>query len=101
MTFPSYLKGPWLPEPKLYRLQVKAEIRFRTRRFTGKTVEALEIVGSVSPLLLATPRTLQDTLRSFVSTIGPVSYDQLLMQMLHCEPDNFGQSSIYKVVSRE
>ncbi|KAL8763467.1 MAG: hypothetical protein Q9184_000735 [Pyrenodesmia sp. 2 TL-2023] len=50
VRFLNYYFESWiLPAPKLYRLQVNAEIRFRARRFIDKTIEALQIVDSVSP----------------------------------------------------
>jgi hypothetical protein len=37
-----YALIPWLPDPKLYSLQVKSEIRFQARRFTDESLAALD-----------------------------------------------------------
>ncbi|KAL8918741.1 MAG: hypothetical protein Q9208_007181 [Pyrenodesmia sp. 3 TL-2023] len=43
----------WLPQPRFYNIQVKAELRFRMERFIDQTVAALERIDSAS---LATRR---------------------------------------------
>ena len=39
-----YALLPWLPDPKLYSLQVKSEIRFHAKRFIDESLAALERV---------------------------------------------------------
>ena len=39
----------WLPQPKLYSLQVKAEIRFRLNRFIEQSIAALDRIDKESP----------------------------------------------------
>lgn len=54
----SHFLSRLLPKPKLYSLQVNAEIRFRMERFIDEAIAALERIDAVSP---ATPRLYSST----------------------------------------
>lgn len=45
----QYVLIPFLPEPKLYSLQVKSEIRFRVKQFIDESTAALDRIDASSP----------------------------------------------------
>ena len=71
----SLLEIWWLPQPKLYRLQVKAEICFRIKRFIEESIAALDRIDKKFPPSRLFQSSTSQTLGGVITTIDAYQRD--------------------------
>ena len=77
-----YTLIPWLPEPKLYSLQIKAEIRYQKRRFIDEVTAALDRINASSPTAryFHNPSSRTQLLEAAMKTVA--MHQQMIMQKI-------------------
>ena len=65
----NFFETSWLPQPKLYSLQVKAEIRFRLSQFIEESIAALDRIDKKSPTSRRFHSLTSQTLGGAINTI--------------------------------
>ena len=78
----QYTLIPWLPEPKLYSLQVKAEIRFLKRRFIDEITAALDRIDTISPTTRYFHNSTSRTQLLEAAMKAVTSHQQMIMQKI-------------------
>lgn len=78
----QYTLIPWLPEPKLYSLQVKAEMRFQKRQFIDEITAALDRIDASSPATRYSHNSISRTqlLEAAMKTVA--NHQQMIMQKI-------------------
>lgn len=66
----SHFEIWWLPQPKLYRLQVKAEICFRIKRFIEESIAALDRIDKEFPASRRFHSSMSQTLGGVIHAIN-------------------------------